>query len=469
MTDQTRTATRQRTRTTITKDNMTAMLVLYPPQSGEPELTLEDVLREVDAAGVVHSVDHAVIEEALNNKVFNTPIKAATGTPPEKGENAELVYTFDTSNHHSPKEDADGRIDYRDMNFIQNTTAGTVLVTKKPPTPGVAGKSVLGKEIPPADGRDFPFKPGPGTKVSDDGLSLIATAEGAIVFRAGEVSVKDVLPINGDVDISVGNLDCRGSIKISGQVNAGFRITVDGNVEVGGNVEDSTILAKGNILVKGGFFGNGSGHIEAEGDITVKFAEGQKMVAGGDIFVGGELINCNITAKGNVWVKGKQGKIVGGEVKAGKEIRASVLGSESGTPTNLIVAYDAQLWQKYHHTIKEIARLKADSERIKEVLYGLVRLEMDGKLSPDKKKALDQLQKFHKDLPDNLLAMQNQKTEIEEKMKELRDARIIAEETIYPGVRAHFGIVYREILEEVKGCKLTMEGSQVMMSDLKNH
>jgi hypothetical protein len=41
------------------------------------------------------------------------------------------------------------------------------------------------------------------------------------------------------------------------------------------------------VLVRGGFFGSGKGIIVAGGDVTVKYAENQKIRAGGTIYVGG--------------------------------------------------------------------------------------------------------------------------------------------------------------------------------------
>ena len=144
-------------------------------------------------------------------------------------------------------------------------------------------------------------------------------------------------------------------------------------------------------MVKGGFFGKGDGTMKAGGDVYVKFAEGQKIIAGGDISIGGEVVNCYLEAKGNIHVKGAKGKIVGGQTRARKEIRASFLGTDSGTQTTLMVAYDNELMQKYTTCIKEIERLTDDQVRIKDVLVGLYKLQMDNKLSEEQTAALKKL------------------------------------------------------------------------------
>jgi len=456
--------TQQKARVTVTKDGMHAMLVVYPPPPGEAAPVLSDIALALDKVGVVFGVDHDLIAKALQDGVYNTPIAAAVGTPPKKGQDSVHSYTFDTNNNHSPYEDADGRIDYKQLNFLQSAEVDQVLATRNAPTEGSPGTNVVGKPIPAASGRDIPFRAGSGTKVSDDGNTLYATVTGAICYRNGEVSVKDVVAINQDIDSATGNIDCRGSVRIRGDVKTGFSVTADGDVEVSGSAEDCTIKSHGSIMVKGGFYGGGNGLMQADSNITVKFAEGQKLIAGGDLTVGGELVHCNVIVRGNVAVKGKHSKIVGGEIRAGKEIHTGVAGSEAGTPTNLYVGYNTELMTKYYAIQKELNRLKGDGVRIKEALYGLYRLQMDGKLKPDKLAVLQKLETFQKELPQNLSALESQKADIEAKMSEFRDAKIIVDEQLYPGVKAYFGLIYREILEEVRACKLTLDGSQVLMS-----
>ncbi len=465
--DTTANSARTRIATTVSKDFMAASVLLRAPQGEEEAITVDEILEELDRSGVVFGIDKSVILRTLEKEEFNVPTKVATGRKPEKGVAASFIYHFDTSETLKPKEGEDGHIDYKDINFIQNTEKGALLVTKVPATTGQPGMSVMGKEIKGPNGRDLQFNHGTNTEVTEDGMKLHATASGAIQFQMGKVSVSDVIVIKGDVDQKVGNIDCRGSVRVTGDVKAGYVLKLDGDLEVNGNVEDSNLDVGGNIFVKGGFFGEGSGVMKAGGDITVKFAEGQKMISGNVINVGGEIINCRVVAKERVIVKGRRGKIIGGEVGAGREIRASVLGSDAGTATHLTVAYDHNLMLKHSTIIKEMQRLADDDERIKEALISLYRLQMDGKMTPDQQAAMNKLEQFQKDLPGNLESLKAQKAKLEEEMNQYADARIIAEEAIFTGVKAQFGIVYRDINEEKERCQLSLEGNKVLISEFK--
>lgn len=458
---------RARVAVTISKDSMAASVLLRAPQEEDAPVSVEEVLQELERSEVVFGIDESAINKAVSSREYNTPVRAAVGRKPERGATSSVIYHFDTSQDHKPKEDEDGHIDYKDISFIQNIEEGGKLATKVPATPGTMGMTVLGKEIQGPNGKDIPIKNGMNTVLSDDGLELTAGSAGAIQVQHGKISVMDIITIKGDVDHTVGNVDCRGSVRITGGVKAGYEIKIDGDLEVNGNVEDAVIRAGGDIAIKGGCFGEGEGVLEAAGSLTVKFAEGQRLVAGTEIIIGGEIINCRVEAGEKVLVKGRRGKIVGGSVRARREIRAAVLGSDAGTATELQVAYDPELMQQYTEVVKEIQRLRDDEARVKEALYVLYRLQMENKLPAEKKVVLDKLEQFQKEMPDNLKGLEERKAEIEKALAEYSEASIICEEKLFPGVKASFGIIYREIVQEQARCKLSLEAGKVMISEFR--
>lgn len=456
--------TRRRVKVGLSKDKLAANIILSKPDPSEPPLSVDEVLQALAEAGVAHGIDEGVIREAIDESHYGQPILVASGDPMQRGQDTQFEHLFETEQHHCPVEGEDGRIDYRNMNFIQNVTNGSVLVRRIPHTDGVPGITVTGEQIPAPRGKDIPFRQGDNTVVSEDGSELLANADGAVVWHHGIVSVKDVLVIDGDVDFKVGNIDSVGSLKVTGKIHAGFEIRCGGNLEVNGNVEDCLIKTGGNIMVRGGFFGSGEGSMTAEGDITVKYAQNQKLSAGGTVVVGGELVNCQVTAKERVIVQGRKGKIVGGETNAGKEIRASVIGSDAGTATVLTVAYDAGLMRRYHEATHEIERVNADSKRVKETLYGLYKLQMGGKLDAQQEQALAKLEQFQKNVPSALQQLEESKTEVEAKIRRLKDARVVAEKAIFPGVKVHIGVLIKEMEQEHQACVLAQDGLKVQLS-----
>ena len=461
---ETGTRTRERAKVTISGDGMSATLMIVTPHDGERDVTAEEIHAAIDSAGIAFGLKEDVVARCATNIEYNKPIVIAEGVKPKKGDSSQFEYHFDTENNHQPTEDDEGRIDYRSINFIQNIEKGAVMATRTPATPGIPGRTVRGKELKAPGGREIPFNKGVNTEESEDSLTLTASTSGAIMFKHGKISVNDLTVISGDVDHQVGNIDCRGSVRVSGNVKAGYNIKVDGDLEVAGHVEDATIDAGGNVTIKGGFFGKSSGHLKAGGDITIKYAEGQKIEAGGDITVGGEVINCDIMAKGNVSFKGAKGKIIGGETKAGKEIVAAEIGSDAGTATHLYVAFDMELMQKHSEILTELKRLESDGDRVKEGLYALYKIELAGKLPPEKKAVLDKLNQFQKELPDNVATLETEKEKVEAELREYDDSKVVADAVMHSGVTVHFGVVYKEIVDDHESCEITISDGKIMLS-----
>ena len=77
------------------------------------------------------------------------------------------------------------------------------------------------------------------------------------------------------------------------------------------------------------------------------------------------------------------------------------------------------------------------------------------------------LEQFQKEAPENLKLLAQQKTEIEAALQQCSEAVIICEEIMYPGVKASFGIVYREIVEEHERCKLSLDAGKVLISEYR--
>ncbi len=455
---------RSRVRVSISRDRLTATVAISEPTSSEPPVTESEVTTALEAAGVKVGINHDAIIEAITSKHYGQAEEVAHGKPPIPGKSTEIEYFFQEESRFQPQVGKDGRIDYRDMGFVQNATKGMLLAKRTAAEEGTPGLGVDDRPVPATPGKNIPFTPGDNVEISADGLELRAKCDGAIFFSRGVVSVKDIMTVK-DVDFNVGNIECVGSVRVGGDVCTGFTIRAGGDLEVSGNVEDARIHAKGNILVRGGFFG-GDGILECEGDATVKYAQGQTIVTGGDLTVGGELVNCHVTAGERVFVKGNRGTIVGGEIIAGKEIQTLDIGSPAGTPTEVIVALDRESLRKYHEVVKEITRLKSDGERVKDILLQLSRLRIERRLTKEQEATSKKLDAFMKSLPTALEALEKTKQELEAKLQVLSEARIAVKGSIFPGVKVYIGCHSMEVNEPLRKVVLTQDGTQIVVSDL---
>lgn len=97
--------------------------------------------------------------------------------------------------------------------------------------------------------------------------------------------------------------------------------------------------------------------------MTVKFLENQKVRSDGTVYVGGEVLNCDVYADEAVLVQGKSGRIAGGSVAAKYAIRCAYLGNDASVPTHARVAYDIRTFEALRETILELERLAADEKK----------------------------------------------------------------------------------------------------------
>lgn len=432
----------------VASDKLSATVELRSAELADLALDSSDVMRALTAAKVNFGIKQEVIDEMVLAKQYDDKRIVAEGKAPVHGVDATIEYCFEKDRKIAPKEGEDGRIDYRDMDFLQNAEPGQVLVKKTPATKGTPGKSVLGSELAAKPGKDSKISKGSNTELSADGLTLSATEAGTIVSTGSVVSVQPVTTISGSVDQSTGNITCKGTLKVTEDIKSDFKVDVEGDLEVEGNVEDAEINCKGEVIIRGGFIGRGDGVINSEGNVTIKYILNQTIHANGDVTIGGEAVNAHVHAKNEINVLGQKGKIVGGTSTARKLIKAPVLGADAGTKTILKVAYDAKLMKEIKDIDGEMERLQADGNRVKEALVDLYKLKLSNKLPKNKVEVFNKLDAFKRNLPQQLEALKQRKIELKEKFKSLIKAKIVAELQAFPGVQAHIGIKYKELQSE---------------------
>ncbi|MEE9442112.1 MAG: FapA family protein [candidate division Zixibacteria bacterium] len=454
-------------RVTIVPDKMTATIRIPWPSEDNPPPTPDEIKQALNTHKISFGIDEELIEKIVTDSLYDQDITIATGKQPVKGLDAQLEYKFEEIQKLQPKEDDEGRIDYKDISFVRCTEKDQLLVVKSPANEGIPGTNVLGEKVSAKTGKDIKLPAGQNTRISDNGLELYADCNGSLVTSGRRINVNEIHIIGGGVNTKTGNIKHNGSLIIKGSVEANYEVIAKGDIEIYKNVEDAKIISGGSIMVKGGFWGSRNGLLKAATDVHCKYVDDQIIGAGHAIYVGGEVFNSLLTAHERVIVKGSKGRIVGGKIMAGDEIKATILGSEAGTRTKLQVAYNAELMKKYRTVINEIKQLNENEERVNEGLYAFYRLQMDGKLAPNKEAALKKLEAFKKNLPAQKEKFAKQKEALETKIQQNQNAKIIAIKKVYPGVVLHFGIIYKEITDEMGPSLFQLSGGTITHGEFK--
>ncbi|HSH00447.1 MAG TPA: FapA family protein, partial [candidate division Zixibacteria bacterium] len=131
-----------------------------------PAITEADIRAALKSAGVTFGVLTEVIEQIIEAGHTDELVEIAQGIAPQPGVAASLEYLFDPQPDHTPQTDAEGHIDYHEVNFIQGAKEGDILVRRTPPKAGEAGTGVDGAPVSAPMGKDRRLPRGKNTRES---------------------------------------------------------------------------------------------------------------------------------------------------------------------------------------------------------------------------------------------------------------------------------------------------------------
>jgi uncharacterized protein (DUF342 family) len=260
-----------------------------------------------------------------------------------------------------------------------------------PPEDGIEGMTVTGRVLSAAKGKPSKLPKGRNTRISEDGMKLLAAKNGRVEYAAGLITVSDVLTISGDVDMSIGNIDFPGDVEIRGNVISGLTVQASGNIEIRGTVEAASIIAGKNIVLKTGIQSIGKGMLQAGGDITARFIEKSTAFAKRNI-IADYIGHSTVTAVGSVLMNGKYQKIVGSTVRAGKEIIAKYVGAN----TVIEIGVSPEMRGRLAELENRCAEMKAQIDKIESVA-GLLPTDINSDMPPFHQKLIQAKEQLDQD------------------------------------------------------------------------
>lgn len=352
----------------LSKDLMALSATIYPKDFLNRKISLKKMVSAVNTMGLRGRPSMIMLEEGIEkaqktNKVVEDLV-ICHGLKPIRGEDGWLELLVEQKQKQKAGAvDASGNIDYKQRGTIKTVRKNEVLAILHPPSKGRPGRNLLGNTIPGEDGNPCFVKLGENVAFADKN-NIIATTGGLLIANNNEISVSEVYVIKGDVGLRTGHIALdKGSIMIQGSVLSGFHVTCPGNIYISGTVEDAILIAGGNIDINGGIVMNNNGLVRAFGSVSALFAVGTNIHAGENVHITNEINKSTIIAEDSIIVTTGKGKVVGGTLHCGKTIKANLLGSELGAPTELRLGIDETFLKEYQ---KEHSRLTQSLDFIKE-------------------------------------------------------------------------------------------------------
>nr|WP_282580140.1 FapA family protein [Natroniella sulfidigena] len=444
-------------------DQMKAFLSYYPPLGGDA-LSITDILKKLDEEGIVTGVKEEELKDKFNPEQKLEDFVIAVGKEPIPGEDGriELKFNLDQKENKVVELD-DGSVDFYNLNRIVNVKEGEVLATKIPAVEGKPGQKVTGEEIPPSPVERVELPQGENVKTTQDGLALVAEIDGQVMQINDRINVLQVYTVEGDVDLTTGNIDFNGNVIVKGNIRDNMEIKAEGSIQVNGSVYSAKLEAEGQIIIQQGFIARNKGLLKAEGDIIVEFIENGIVEGAGNLVVNNAIMHSQIDVDQKITVTEKKGLIVGGEVRATQEIEANIIGSDLDATTKVSVGVSPELRDEFKSKEQLYVTKK---ERLDEIIKAISVLKKKDQLSDEKKRLLKQLTRQKYTAAADFEELSTAREELLEKLEQEKEGMIKVKNTIYPGVIITIGTTSSRINKPKSNVKYYLEDEEIKTASL---
>jgi len=447
----------------ISSDEMKAYIILTPPRPGGYDLEIDEIKSILNNNGVVIGIKDDMLNNIMDYPLYNEPVLVAEGIKVQDGRNAVIHYNFKTNKDEVHFEEEDGKVNFKELNIVQNVVAGQILATKEPATDGEPGRTVTNKLIPPRNGKDVNLLAGRNAKVTEDGKSVVAEINGQVYLMGGKIVVDPVYTIQGDVSLKTGNILFLGTVVIQGNVEDGFSVKAAGNIEVHGSVGKCELDAEGDIIVNGGVMGKNEGILTSGKSIYAKFIESVKIDANEGVYVQDGILHSFIDATKEIVCVGKRGAIVGGRLRAGEMVKTKTLGSIANPETVIEVGIDPKKRQllleqeeKREKAYKELEPVKANLENLKH------QKQVMKALPQEKEELFIELQSKVNELEGLINEANEEIKSIEDYLSQLKSkGKVIASKKAFPGVKIYIKNAFLGLKTEYKKVAFVLQAGEV--------
>ncbi len=317
-------------------DEMVASLSVVPREPGTI-IDREGLDKELRENNVTFGLDEAAIAKAFAgiNELSegSEVIVIARGKFPKHGKDGYIDFKMDVSGaakYQGSDNLEEDVVDYKEATRVVSVKPGDLIAELAQPVAGQKGYTLNGTELPAREGKKVTLRASSGVEADRSGTKFTATSEGRPIFFAESLEVSPLFTVEGDVDLSSGNVKFNGHVVVTGNVLDDFTIEAN-SVEIMGVVGAVKIRSGGPLSIRGGVNGRDKAEIYAEGDTNIKYINQAKVTVLANLKVSREIVNSRIWCRGRV----KAEKIIGGDCLGLAGVEASILGSELGVSTTI--------------------------------------------------------------------------------------------------------------------------------------
>jgi uncharacterized protein (DUF342 family) len=445
----------------IVEGEMKAVIRVTSPGPGGRDYSLENYINFLHSNKVNFGIKEDVLSKQVDKPVYREPITAAEGNKPVDGRDAYIQYNFETDKSKIQlREEKNGRVNFKDLNIIQNVVENQPVAVRIPPQEGKDGKNIRGTVIPAKDGKNIPLPLGKNVHAADDDAAILADINGQVLVVNNKINVEPVYTVDGGVNLKSGNIEFLGTVIVNGDVEDGFFVKAAGNIEVNGTVEKAKLISEGDIIVTQGITGKGEGAVKAGHSVWAKFIENAAVESGDLVVVSDGIINSRVDAANRVLCQGRRAAIVGGRVRACEEINAKTLGSPvSGTETVLETGFDPKLRNRLIYLTERKEKLRKEFDELQRNIQTLINIRKQRKTLPeDKEAALAEFMTQRQTMIVTIKKTDEDLLKVQEALDKTNvRSRVSASAKVFPGVRIQIRDIREDVRNEFKAVTFVLE------------
>ena len=448
----------------VSSDEMKATATINPPSMGGADVTPDQIKKALVQQGVVAGVSDEKIQALVDRPIYNEPVVVAEAVIPVDGKDAYIKYLFETDRSKlRARQAANGQVDFKELNLIQNVVAGQPLAQKMLAEQGKAGKTVYGRYLEAKNGKDIQLPLGKNVRVDSDGRTILADANGQVLLINDKVCVEPIMEVEG-VNIKTGNITFLGTVIVKGAVEDGFNVKASGNIEVSGTVGKCTLESDGDIIVSSGIIGRDEGKIICGGSLWAKFIQNTTVQVEENIIVTDSIMNSEVSAQKKIILNGKRAQITGGNIFATEAVIAKNIGSEGGgTETIISVGFDPRAKKR----LEELLEMQnSNIKQLDEIELNIATLESFKKarksLPKEKEASLVSFNEQKSEIIEENAKYNEEIEQIQARLRELKNiGKVYAQGTVYSGVKIYVRDEKDEVRADTKGVTFFYENGFV--------
>jgi uncharacterized protein (DUF342 family) len=165
----------------------------------------------------------------------------------------ESKYSGKQEQHEEESVESTKAVDYKAIGTVEGVKVGQVLATLHLGTSGEDGTDVTGKTIKAKNSKKIVLAAGEGAQMRDE-CTVVASIEGRPTAKGYTFFVYKIFEVNGDVELKTGDIKFLGDIIIHGSIKEGMKVESGNSIMVQNDVAEAEITASGDVVVKGNVF-----------------------------------------------------------------------------------------------------------------------------------------------------------------------------------------------------------------------